>query len=56
MPLIKLSAVLAQLQLSRSTLLRLINSSNFPKPIRLTQRIHVWNQDDIDAWLAKKNA
>ncbi|WP_322065884.1 helix-turn-helix transcriptional regulator [Burkholderia ubonensis] len=29
---------------------------NFPKPIRLTSKLTVWREDELDEWIAKRAA
>jgi predicted DNA-binding transcriptional regulator AlpA len=48
---IRLSRVLEIIPLSRSTLYRKMDAGNFPKPIKLSERINAWNVVDIRAWL-----
>lgn len=53
---LRIPQVTAKTGLSRSTLYRLIQSGEFPKPYRLSQRISVWDEQAIDEYLAKKLA
>ena len=32
-----------------------IRSSEFPEPIKMGGRINVWPEQDIEAWIAKRN-
>jgi prophage regulatory protein len=37
--------------LSRSTIYRMMDAGQFPRPIRLTQKAVGWKETDIAAWL-----
>lgn len=43
-----------KIAVSRSTLDRLVAAGTFPKPIRLTERRLVFNEADIETWMAEK--
>jgi predicted DNA-binding transcriptional regulator AlpA len=40
--------------LSRTHTYRLIRQGHFPAPHKLSERVSVWNEADIDAWLSSK--
>ena len=40
--------------LSRSTIYRLMDAGEFPKPIRLTKKAVAWSEADIFDWLASR--
>ncbi|WP_341903609.1 helix-turn-helix transcriptional regulator [Sandarakinorhabdus limnophila] len=40
--------------LSRTHTYRLIRQGHFPAPHKLSERVSVWNEADIDAWLTCK--
>lgn len=42
--------------MSRSQIYRLIQSGEFPKPVKLGLRVSVWPDNDIQAWQAKQIA
>ncbi|WP_100260654.1 helix-turn-helix transcriptional regulator [Qipengyuania seohaensis] len=44
--------VCERVAISRATLDRLVAAGNFPSPIRLTQRRLVYNQADVERWMA----
>ena len=44
------------LRVSRSLLYRLIEVSDFPKRIHLSQRRVVFRKDDLQAWVSKRAA
>jgi prophage regulatory protein len=51
---IRLPDVLLKTGLSRTHTYRLIKVGAFPAPHKLSERVSVWNEADIDAWLAEK--
>jgi prophage regulatory protein len=50
----RLPEVLIKTGLSRTHVYRLIQNANFPAPHKLSERVSVWNEAEIDAWLAEK--
>lgn len=54
MQLIKLNQVIAKTTLSKSTIYRLIQSSDFPQPRKLSTRAVAWLEEDIDEWIANR--
>ncbi len=53
---LRVKDVCAKTGISRTHLFRLIQRSLFPKPIKLSERISVWDETSIDRWLAEKFA
>ena len=51
---LRLPKVLEKTGLSRTHLYRLVQQLRFPKPSRLSERVAVWDEAAIDAWLAEK--
>jgi prophage regulatory protein len=51
---LRIQQVLAKTGLSRTHTYRLIQQGDHPKPIQLSERVFVWNEADIDAWLKTK--
>lgn len=49
-----LNDVLAILGISKSTLYRLIDAGNFPKPFKLGVRLNAWRVETIETWLMTK--
>ena len=50
--MLKVKDVASYLGLSVATVYRLLkHDSNFPKGILLTAKCHLWNIDDINAWI-----
>lgn len=50
----RLPEVLTKTGLSRTHVYRLIQNASFPAPHKLSERVSVWNEAEIDAWLAEK--
>lgn len=46
------------LDMGESTIWKLASDENsdFPRPIKITPRLTVWKDEDIQAWLDTKNA
>lgn len=46
------------LSMGESTIWKLCSDkdSNFPQPIKITSRLTLWKDEDIQAWLDTKNA
>ncbi len=53
---LRLPRVREKTGLSRTHIYRLISKGKFPKPVKLTERVSVWSEAVIDAWLAEKFA
>lgn len=51
---LRIDQVLNKTGLSRTHTYRLIEKGDHPKPIQLSERVFVWNEADIDAWLEVK--
>lgn len=47
-------AVCDKIALSRSTLDRLVNSGDFPAPIRITERRLAYSASAVEAWMAER--
>lgn len=43
-----------KLPVSQATIWRWVKEGRFPKPFKLGERITVWNLEDIEIFLAKK--
>jgi prophage regulatory protein len=50
----RLPDVMSKTGLSRTHTYRLVKQGNFPAPHKLSERVTVWNEAEIDAWLAEK--
>lgn len=51
---VRTAQVLEKAKISRTQLYRLLSEDRFPKPFKLSHRICVWNEADIDAWISSK--
>lgn len=51
---LRMKQVLDKTGLSRTHTYRLIARGDHPKPTQLSERVFVWNEADIDAWLEAK--
>ncbi len=51
---LRIQQVLDKTGLSRTHTYRLIQQGDHPKPIQLSERVFVWNEDSIDSWLKSK--
>ncbi|MXY48632.1 MAG: AlpA family phage regulatory protein [Gemmatimonadetes bacterium] len=45
-----------RLAISRSTLLRWVESGRFPKPVRLGERSLRWYEDEITSWIDRRGS
>jgi len=52
--LIRLPAVLARVGLKQSRLYELIQSGEFPAPVRLGVRAVAWRESEVYAWIASR--
>lgn len=52
--IIRLKEVTKHVGLSPSTITRLRNNDEFPKPVQLTPRIIGWKLSEINEWLESK--
>ena len=50
----RLKNVIEVTGMSRSTIYRLMDQDKFPKPIKLTQRIIGFLEEDIDQWIQER--
>ena len=51
---LRASKVIEKTGLSKTHLYRLIQLGKFPAPVKLSERVSVWDESAIDAWLAAK--
>jgi len=53
---LRVSALVVRLGMSKSTIWRLARDpkSDFPRPLKLSDKITVWSADAVLAWLASK--
>ena len=41
---------------SSATLWRKVKSGDFPKPVKLSERVTAWRWEDVRAWMQSRNA
>jgi predicted DNA-binding transcriptional regulator AlpA len=46
--------VIKRLGISRSTFLTMLKKEEFAKPIRMSVRVHVWKDTDVDNFIEQK--
>lgn len=51
---LRIRNVLALTGVSKTQLYRLIQSGKFPRPVKISDRISVWDAELVDRWLADK--
>jgi prophage regulatory protein len=44
-----------KLRISKTQIYRLISKGELPPPFKLSERVSVWDEAEIDAWVAKKS-
>lgn len=54
--LLRLPVVLERTGLSRSAVYDLLVKGEFPEPIKHSERVNVWPDTEIEAWIAKRLA
>ena len=54
MQIYRIKNVIKVTGLSRSTIYRLMEQGKFPKPIKLSQRIIGFLEEDIDQWILER--
>lgn len=52
--LIRLPRVMEKTALKRSTIWWMISNNRFPKQIKLSPRVSVWKESDIDEWIEQQ--
>ena len=50
---LRLPQVLKLIPIGRSTLWLWVSEGKFPQPVKLSERVTVWRQSDIDRFLSK---
>jgi len=53
---LRMKGVLEKTNISKTHLYRLVQAGKFPKPIKLSERVAVWDEAAIDDWLTEKFA
>ena len=54
MKLLRVKEVVKKTSVGKSTIWAWVKEGKFPKPIKLSDRISVWKESDIDAWIESK--
>lgn len=54
MNLLRIKDVVKKTSIGKSTIWVWVKEEKFPKPIKLSERISVWKESDIDAWIEGK--
>jgi prophage regulatory protein len=52
---LRLSTVVTKTSLSKTHIYRLIQQGKFPPSYKLSERVSVWDESAIDAWLGEKS-
>lgn len=52
--LLRLPQVREKTGISTTQVYRLVKRGKFPAPFKLSERVTVWNEAEIDAWLAER--
>ena len=54
MNFIRIKDVMKKTGLARSTIWLWVKEGKLPKPIKLSERVTVWKESDIDEWMESK--
>ena len=54
MNFIRIKDVMKKTGLARSTVWLWVKEGKLPKPIKLSERVTVWKESDIDEWMESK--
>jgi prophage regulatory protein len=52
----RLPEVLERCKLTRSTLYAMMERGEFPRPIKLGERVNAWTSRQLEAWIAEREA
>ena len=52
----RLPDLVAMLPVSKHTILKMVQSGHFPKPIKIGKRAVAWSVSEIQDWLKRKEA
>ena len=52
--LIPLAVVLDRTSLSDATIRRMVDTGNFPKPVKPSPNRKAWREADVNAWIASR--
>lgn len=53
-PVLRLQAVASLLGVHPATITRWVKSGQFPQPIKLSSRCHVWNQESVELFVKQQ--
>ena len=51
---LRIKSVIERTGVSKTHLYRLINANKFPRPVKLSEGVSVWDSELIDQWLSSK--
>jgi prophage regulatory protein len=51
---LRLNSVIERTGVSKTHLYRLIQAGKFPRPVKLSERVSVWDAAVVDQWLSSK--
>jgi len=51
---VRIKDVMQKTGIAKSTIWLWVKEDKFPKPIKLSERITVWDEDEIDKWIELK--
>lgn len=52
--LLRIKSVSAKTEIGKSTIWLWLSQGKFPEPIKLSPRITVWRESDIDKWIERR--
>lgn len=53
---LRIRDVCSRTGISRTHLYRLVSRGQFPAPVRLSDRVTVWREHDVQSWLSRRFA
>jgi prophage regulatory protein len=51
---LRINSVIERTGVSKTLLYRLIQAEKFPRPVKLSERVSVWDAAVVDQWLSSK--
>ena len=51
---LRINSVIERTGVSKTHIYRLINANKFPRPVKLSEGVSVWDSELIDQWLSSK--
>jgi prophage regulatory protein len=51
---LRINSVIGRTGVSKTHLYRLIQAGKFPQPVKLSERVSVWDAAAVDQWLSSK--